>query len=90
MILQLQSNTQKQLTAVDIELIVRRILDPELAALRSSMEGDKDEAFKVQVIVTLHLAGTCCFQFGLPTFNYFVAEWMSLLILLAAKSTIVC
>ena len=50
MILQLQSNTQRQLTAADIELIVRKILDPELAALRSSMKGDKNEAYLLQVL----------------------------------------
>ena len=49
MILQLQSNTQKQLTAAEVEMIVRRILDPELAALRSTMEGDKNEAYVLQV-----------------------------------------
>ena len=54
MILQLQSNTQRQLTAADIEIIVRKILDPELAALRSSMEGDKNEAYLLQVLYYSH------------------------------------
>ena len=49
MVLQLQANSQNQLTAADVEVIVRRILGAELAALRTSMDTDKKEAYTSQV-----------------------------------------
>ena len=56
MILQLQTNSQNQLTAADVEIIVRRILGSELSALRTSMEGDKNEAYVLQVHVLFLVA----------------------------------
>ena len=49
MVLQLQANSQNQLTAADVEVIVRRILGAELATLRTSMDTDKKEAYTSQV-----------------------------------------
>ena len=49
MVLQLQANSQNQLTAADVEVIVRRILGAELATLRTSMDTDKKEAYTAQV-----------------------------------------
>ena len=51
MILQLQANNQNQLTAADVEVIVRRILNSELAALKTSMDEDKNEAYVLQVSI---------------------------------------
>ena len=56
MALQLQANSQNQLTAADVEVIVRRILGAELAALRTSMDTDKKEAYTSQVSYSFYIA----------------------------------
>ena len=56
MVLQLQANSQNQLTAADVEVIVRRILGAELAVLRTSMDTDKKEAYTSQVSYSFYIA----------------------------------